>query len=163
MGQNDANETNGNNNNKTEKTGGKGVAVIIIGALALAGFAWFIIYLTGFATDPKLDDVVWLRLTYLLTGVEAIAFSAAGYFFGKEVNRQHAESADERANNSEHEAGEAKKDAVKKDTQLKALAKGVLNAENKKREDPTWNIDERRGTDADLSALADMARGFLTE
>lgn len=35
----------------------------------------------------------WQRLTYMSGGMEAIAFAAAGYLFGKEVNRQQAQDA----------------------------------------------------------------------
>jgi hypothetical protein len=69
----------------------KELGSLIIGVLALACFGIFVNYLLK---NISLDDLYWNRAIYLFGGVEAIAFSAAGYFFGKEVNRQRAENAE---------------------------------------------------------------------
>jgi hypothetical protein len=42
-------------------------------------------------------EIAWQRSVYLLTGVEAIAFAAAGYLFGRDVHRGTAQEAQTRA------------------------------------------------------------------
>ena len=63
---------------------------IAIGVLIAYGF--FIYFLIGKADAEELD---WSRLIYLFSGVEAIVFAAAGFLFGREVNRKRAENAEE--------------------------------------------------------------------
>jgi hypothetical protein len=46
---------------------------------------------------PGTAELEWARLQYLFNGVEALAFAAAGFFFGREVNRGRAEAAEGRA------------------------------------------------------------------
>lgn len=77
----------------------------ILGVIALFGFAALILHLLGRAT--KAEELEWTRLVYLLSGVEAIAFAAAGYFFGREVNRARAEGAEKRADEAQTNASQA--------------------------------------------------------
>ena len=64
----------------------------------------------------------WARLVYLLSGVEAIAFAAAGYFFGREVNRARAEAAEEDANVSRDESRRAQDRATRAEKHGQSLA-----------------------------------------
>jgi hypothetical protein len=105
----------------------KELGVFIIGVLALACFGIFLNYLLK---NISLNDLQWNRAIYLFGGVEAIAFSAAGYFFGKEVNRQRAENAEAAAFNAAFIAtSETKKDA-ESNAKLQAL-KVVIRAKKK--------------------------------
>jgi hypothetical protein len=45
----------------------------------------------------------WERLVYVFGAIEAIAFAAVGWVFGKEVNRQRADNAEKRAEDAEKE------------------------------------------------------------
>ena len=45
----------------------------------------------------------WSRLVYVFGGIEAIAFTAVGWVFGAEVNRQRADKAEERADQATQE------------------------------------------------------------
>jgi hypothetical protein len=45
----------------------------------------------------------WERLVYVFGAFEAIAFTAVGWIFGTEVNRQRADNAEGRANKAEEE------------------------------------------------------------
>jgi len=78
-------------------------AIIVIVALAL-----FIQYLLQNATK---EETVWQRYTYLLTGVEAVAFAAAGYLFGRDVHRGAAQQAEQRAEEAKSRANEAEQRA----------------------------------------------------
>ncbi len=63
--------------------------------------AALVVYIVGlvvlFVFENGADDRTWTRAVYIAGGVEAIAFAAAGYLFGKEVHRQEAQKADEPA------------------------------------------------------------------
>jgi len=72
--------------------------------VAIATLGFFALVLVYLARQIGLPQPQWDRLVFLLNGVEAIAFAAAGYLFGKEVNRQRAEKAEERADAAEGDA-----------------------------------------------------------
>lgn len=57
------------------------------------------------------DGTTWERSLYVLKGVEAIAFTAIGWLFGREVNRGAAQAAAVRADAAQQEADKAKADA----------------------------------------------------
>jgi hypothetical protein len=81
----------------------------IVGIVILALFIVFNLYmLINLSMSPDL----WTRAAYLLGGVEAIAFAAAGYFFGREVNRQRAERAEAEADQAGQKTEQARSDAV---------------------------------------------------
>jgi len=48
------------------------VVAVLVGLVAIAGFAWFVQYLVHRTTA---SDLEWARAVYLFTGVEAIAWS----------------------------------------------------------------------------------------
>jgi hypothetical protein len=65
-----------------------------IGMLAIAGFAVLLLILLSHTSDAELP---WSRKVYLFGAVEAVALAAVGYFFGKDVHRERAEQAENRA------------------------------------------------------------------
>ena len=69
-----------------------------IAIVALLGFGVFTVYLVLLSTTQEPE---WTRDIYLYGGIEAIAFSAAGFLFGSEVRRRQAEAAEERASEAE--------------------------------------------------------------
>lgn len=83
---------------------------LAVACLAITGFGVFVMFLL---TRLGLDDLQWTRATYLLNGVEAIAFAAAGFLFGREVQRGRAESAERRAENAETVARQNQDEAAK--------------------------------------------------
>jgi len=105
----------------------KGYASIIVALAAIALFSlmiWKMLGLIG-AEEPN-----WSRAVYLLTGVEAIAFAAAGFLFGKEVHRQQAEKAVERADKAEATLDECRKQAQESEKyhyQAQDLARAVIS------------------------------------
>jgi hypothetical protein len=80
-------------------------AVVAILALVVYGVLIFILWRETGAAEPG-----WSRKVLLLTGVEAITFAAAGWLFGREVNRGAAEAAADAqgaAQGNAREAGQA--------------------------------------------------------
>lgn len=77
--------------------------------ISLLCYAGLVLYALSYSwTAP---DNVWVRVIYLLTGVEAIAFAAAGFLFGREVHRGAAEASKERAQEAETRADTAEERA----------------------------------------------------
>lgn len=77
---------------------------VAVACVALTGFGVFVLALL-FMLDLK--EVNWTRALYLLNGVEAIAFAAAGYLFGREVNRGRAQNAEELARTERNRADQS--------------------------------------------------------
>lgn len=69
--------------------------------VVLAAFGVLAYYLVDHADTTKQQE--WERLVYVFGAVEAIAFAAIGWVFGREVNRERAEKAEDRAETAEEE------------------------------------------------------------
>lgn len=92
----------------TQTTPSRDPVAIAVACVALTGFGALIIYMMS---RLGLQEPQWSRALYLLNGVEAVAFAAAGYLFGREVNRGRAENAEKRADQAEDTAKEKEQDA----------------------------------------------------
>jgi uncharacterized membrane protein YuzA (DUF378 family) len=117
----------------------KGIAATLVGAVALVAFGIFSYYLIRHVGEAQPQ---WDRLVYVFSGVEAVAFGATGYFFGKEVNRARAEKAEEKAGDAE---GEAKKDHGEKaraESNLRSLV-NYINVEAAGRPSAALASDDR--------------------
>lgn len=103
--------------------------IIAIGVLLAYGF--FIHFLIGKADAKELD---WSRLIYLFSGVEAIVFAAAGFLFGREVNRKRAEHAEE----EKKQANQQKEDAIAQavEERKKGLILGTMVIQEEKTNAP---------------------------
>ncbi len=100
----------------------KEIGLFVVGVGILAGFALFMMFLLQWLS---LGDSEWNRAIYLLGGVEAIAFAAAGYFFGKEINRKRAESAEASATNLAAAATSKAEDAAGSEARGQALRAAI--------------------------------------
>ena len=76
-------------------------------------------------TSPSVTEVEWGRNVFLYGGLEALAFAAAGFLFGREVNRQRAETAERRADSAQRSADAARNSAAISAANGRALAEGV--------------------------------------
>lgn len=94
----------------------------IAALLVMVGFAMFILFLLGHTAS---DDKVWTRYVYLFGGVEAVAFAAAGFLFGREVHRGQAEAAQEQADAQQNRANASETAAAEAKANGKALAAAV--------------------------------------
>lgn len=91
--------------NKTSTTTLSDIIKFVLAGIALLAFGWFVCHMLG---QTKTNETEWTRAVYLFQGVEAIAFAAAGFIFGKEVHRERADKAEKRANAKEEEAAKGK-------------------------------------------------------
>ena len=97
----------------------------IVGIVVLLLFIAFNVYML---VNLDMKNELWTRAVYLLGGVEAITFSAAGYFFGREVHRERAEQAEEKAAQAHADVVGAEKRATEAESKGKAL-KAAIAAE----------------------------------
>jgi len=79
----------------------------IIAILLLVAYGIFMIYLLK-VIETK--EPTWSRMMMLFTSLEALAFTGAGYIFGREVHKKRAEIAESDKNKAQKEADEAKKE-----------------------------------------------------
>ena len=107
------------------------VGTFAVAVIAILGYVVFIIYMLNQVGEK--NEVVWTRTVLIFGGAEAIAFAAVGYIFGREVNRQRADSAEldaKDARKDAKEAGnrivEAEKEAAEEKTKGKSLARSVM-------------------------------------
>jgi len=153
--------TNGANGKSSFAAG----VALVIAIAALAFFVWQVFHMQGLikANAPELE---WTRAVYLFGAVEALAFAAAGYIWGREVNRQRAEKAEARADKTQGEAQAANitvADVLAKAGSLKKLA--ALKAGNQSQKTESYgNLGEhaatatQTSTQNDLQEIADMAQ-----
>jgi hypothetical protein len=80
------------------------VAVVI-----LVGFIGSTIFML---LQSSLSDIQWSRDIYLFGGIEAIAFAAAGFLFGTQVQRQQVQAANDRAQQADTHAQDATERAM---------------------------------------------------
>lgn len=105
------------------------VIVLLIAAMALLFFGWLTITMLGKTAEQS--ETTWSRALYLYRGVEALAFAAAGFLFGREVQRRRADEAEERATRAQETAqaamarGEALAEAVRAVTPAAVAAGGA--------------------------------------
>ena len=100
----------------------KEICIFIVGVAVLAGFALLLMFLLQ---RLSLGDTEWNRAIYLFGGVEAIAFAAAGYFFGKEINRQRADNAEANATKQADLAASKTQDAAQAEERGQALRAAI--------------------------------------
>ena len=83
--------------------------VFWVAALALAAWAGFTVVMINRAgaQGPE-GEILWTRLAWLFSSVEAVAFGAAGAIFGASVQRERAEKAEQRADTNTEAAANGK-------------------------------------------------------
>lgn len=92
-----------------------------VGFLVLAGYALF---LTRMVSNVTVETQThWDRYLYLFGSVEALAFTAAGFFFGREVNRGRAEAAETQARQQANRAAKAEKKEAQATANGQAIGK----------------------------------------
>lgn len=86
-------------------------AKIAFAVVVVTGFAVFAIFLVSNADTQNQSE--WERWVYVFGAVEAIAFAAVGWVFGREVNRQRAENAEDAAEQAAESAAQSREKGAK--------------------------------------------------
>jgi hypothetical protein len=100
-------------------------APYVVGLAVLVGYTIFLSVMIGEVRQK--EQTFWDRYLYLFSSVEALAFAAAGFFFGREVNRGRAEAAESQAKAEANRASTAEKKASREAARGEALSEGVRN------------------------------------
>lgn len=139
--------------------------LVVIAIAILVGFAVLLYHMYQLA--PTREEALWNRSLALFGSVEAIAFTAAGYLFGKEVHREQAQRAEQRAHETTVEAHEAKAAAAEAKAKGESLRKAIeakraATARNAINESPQGQTDETETlATRDLKELAVLAQSLF--
>ena len=132
---------------------------LFVAVLALFSFGLLIMYMLTRASGAT--ELEWQRDVYLLSGVEAVAFAAAGFLFGKEIHRQQAAQATTRADKAEEKAAEAQQNAQlanRTAIEVRSRARALTAAINAKAEGYAQEAQTRHvSTPAPTESMAPMA------
>ncbi len=95
-----------------------------VGLIAAVGFliGFLVLNYLLFSQYLGLGTEAWNRAMVLYTSVEALALTAAGYLFGREVNRERATNAEQQAQKAQQQAVVAEKEAAREATKGRDLA-----------------------------------------
>lgn len=101
------------------------VVQAFIAVILLLAFAFLVLDMLSNASD---EPLVWARRMAIFGSVEAIVFAAVGFVFGREVNRQRAESAEEAVDEAQKARTEAEMDASREQALGEAKWKAIKEA-----------------------------------
>ncbi len=96
------------------------LTALFVAVILIIGFLIFVAVLNAGADSANSE--VWQRRIYLLGGVEAIVFTAVGWLFGREVNRQQVDRAESQVQQADSRAREAEQRALDEGTRAADLA-----------------------------------------
>jgi ABC-type transport system involved in cytochrome bd biosynthesis fused ATPase/permease subunit len=133
----------------------------VVTTVLIVAFAAFVAFLLH---EAAVSQQTWERYVYLLNGFEAIVFAGAGWFFGKEVHRERAEKAEEKATQASAGQVAAVKEAAAEKQKGLSLAQSIVSQVNETpRRLQTLDVqlgDEHR---AEISSIAKLARDLYPE
>jgi hypothetical protein len=129
-----------------------------VALLIIVLFGIFTVYMLLHVTET---EPVWARTTYLYSSVQAIAFAAVGWLFGREVHREQAQIAERRVGEALRELGAANAEVAK--GRVLAAAVRAKAAALPQKTAPLQSLGGAVVADvahADLTELADLATGL---
>lgn len=95
-------------------SGGRWTAIFVIVVVILVAFAILVLYMLRTSGRQGVTEDVWGRRLYIYGSAEAIAFTAVGWLFGREVHRSAADSARKQADAATKAAGVAEQARLEK-------------------------------------------------
>jgi hypothetical protein len=101
-------------------------ARIVTAVLLLVTFGAFAVFLVLNADTG--NAVEWERWVYVFGAIQAPAFTAIGWLFGREVNRERADAAERRAGEADAERAEAEVNGAKLAGMVVAAEGGTASA-----------------------------------
>lgn len=108
-----------------EADSARNIAGLVVAAVALCAFFISLLLLWGKADDAN-NETAWARWTFLLGGIEAVAFAATGWIFGREVNRAAVAQSQKQANEAQAEAKAQRERAVEAVTSGRRLRDSII-------------------------------------
>ena len=101
------------------------VATVMLGIVLILFFVAFVVYMLG---NLAIVETAWTRAMFLFGGVEAVAFAAAGYFFGTQVQRGKVQEAKAESEAATKVAKRADQVAEAERTTSTVLSEGIVKA-----------------------------------
>jgi hypothetical protein len=138
----------------------QGLVPLLVAVIMLWWFGTVLLRMLG-QTGPEILDAQWSRYTYLYNGLEALAYAAAGFLFGREVNRQRADRAEADAAKSQEIAFDAQSAAATSVANGQALATGVRALGDAEMHAETARAEGADGVPVHLVMLRRMADGLF--
>lgn len=124
----------------------------IVAVVSLLGFGVLALYLL---IDVDVEEVTWSRRVYIFAAVEAITFAGVGWLFGREVHRERAEVAEDRAADAEQKTEAVSATATQSVIDASRFRdRGLLLREELKR---AAKSHQTRGSEQAGSPIADLA------
>ena len=105
-------------------------AAIGVAAFVLLVYVGGLIWLT---TQRGEQDPTWTRSVFIVNGIEALAFAAAGWLWGTQVNRGAAEVAQQQAKETKEELKQTKADADEQSERLVQAERQAAETAQKER------------------------------
>lgn len=103
----------------------QGLIPLLVAIFLLWYFGTTLKRMFSLTSPTTVNEIEWGRNVYLYSGLEALAYAAAGFLFGREVNRQRADRAEEDAARSQQVTNEAQSTAATSKANGQALAAGL--------------------------------------
>jgi len=147
-------------NENTETNSRLVYAPYILATGVLIAYGFFIYYLIGRVGTKDPD---WSRLIYLFSGAEAIVFAAAGFLFGREVNRKRAEQAEKEKRQADKQKEVAKKETVEERKKALILGAMAIQAEQASRSTLGKGALEMASGKTPVTQVAENARRLYPE
>lgn len=147
---------------KSDSQGWLGSVPYIIAVGALIAYGFFIYFLLG---KVDADEREWSRSLLLFSGVEAIVFAAAGFLFGREVNRKRAQNAEEAKKLAEKQKEAAKKQEVEERKNALILGAMAIQSERMSSQatDQRTALEGMAPKENPLGSIAETARKMYPE
>ena len=143
--------------NQRDPTAAGGARDILVLAVAVAVLVLFGLLSVYLLLERDMPEPEWTRAVFVVAGIEALAYAAAGFLFGREVHRQWAERAESRAARAEARAVEAETrtlEAEKRGAEAAACGRSLAAAVHAKASRARQGT---AATPADLLELDDLA------
>ncbi len=145
-------------------SGGRWTALFVVGAVILLAFGLVMIYMLSIANDKGTNETVWNRQSLIFAAAEAIAFTAVGWMFGREVNRTAAEGAGQAQKEAQAKTAEASGAAAKGES----LAQAVITSAAHGGRAPDGQLEGVTGaalgtSNSQLDSLRDLAQRLFPE
>ena len=140
------------------KTGPSKRVATVVAVLALA------VYLVGLAwLSTKVDaaEPAWSRFVLLLTGVEAVAFAAAGWLWGVQVSRGALEAVQGQLQKKDEELGNARDEVAAKQDEVVREARQAAELDERVRAAVLAGdaFSQRAGDDGDPDRASGSTQG----
>ncbi len=142
------------------------ITSLVFAGIILIGFTILIVFMWQLTGD-SIKETQWSRAVFLFAAVEAITFTAIGFVFGREVNRERAANAEATAKDAQQQAQDASQEGADAKAKAKALKDAIKAKAGKQASASGGRVPEMAGgglggdPSQDLAELAAFADALI--